>query len=251
MSKRRRGPRGKSSPRRVASPAAGMSIAAFARDRKVDEKAVRKAIASGRLSRAVLGRSSTGRRVTIADPEAARREWIDNAGQAPRVEAPAVVTPAAVLEAPIVAGSDPLAARLAAMRAERAAASAATSAPAPAAAVEAPRAVGKPGSTLMDAQRRVTLERGRKLKLENDRRAGELVEVAIVAREAFDASRIIREAVLNLPARIAAELAAMTDAHDVYVRLDEALRAILSETAEALANGTIVDDEEGKEGSGG
>ena len=217
-----------------------MTFAAFAREQGVDEKAVRKAAASGRLSAAVLGKSATGRRVVISDPAAARREWVENAGQA-RLEVPAPAA-AVALEAP---AADSLEARLAAVRAQRAAA-AAVAAPAG----EAPRGGAKVG-TLMEAQRRVTLERGRKLKMENDRRSGELIEVAVAAREAFEASRIIREAVLNLPARVAAELAGLTDAGAVYLRLDEELRAILLSTAEALSSSRDVEPDQGKEGSGG
>jgi hypothetical protein len=60
-----------------------MSIAAFARDRHVDEKAVRKAIASERIPPACLGTSSTGRRQVIVDVAGARAAWDANASRIP------------------------------------------------------------------------------------------------------------------------------------------------------------------------
>ena len=79
-----------------------------------------------------------------------------------------------------------------------------------------------------------TLERGRKLRLENDLKDGRLVEVSQAAREAFEAARTIREAMLNIPARVSAELAAESDAARVYSKLDAALREALNSTADRL-----------------
>jgi hypothetical protein len=94
-----------------------------------------------------------------------------------------------------------------------------------------------PGNSvhLVDAQRDATSERARKLRLENDAREGQLVQVAKVKREAFQASRTIREAMLNLPARLAGELAAETEAAVVFRTLDVAIREALSSTADVLA----------------
>jgi hypothetical protein len=54
-----------------------------------------------------------------------------------------------------------------------------------------------------------------------------LVEVSRASKEAFESARIIREAMLNLPARLAGELAAETDATAVHLRLDAAIREAL------------------------
>jgi hypothetical protein len=89
-------------------------------------------------------------------------------------------------------------------------------------------------SSLVDAQRLAMLERARKLKLENDLREGQLVEVAVAAKQGFEFSRTIRESILNLPARLSAELAAESDADRVYRRLDAALREALEATADML-----------------
>jgi acetylglutamate kinase len=158
-----------------------MSIAAFGRDRNVDEKAVRKAIASGRIPAACVGLSSTGRRQVIADVAAARLAWDANAAKLPH--------------APAVDGDR---------------------------------------QSLSEASRQATMERFRKLRIENDLREGRVVDVRAAKREAFESARIIRESVLNLPARIAAELAAETDPAKVFARLDDALREALGDAADRL-----------------
>jgi hypothetical protein len=88
--------------------------------------------------------------------------------------------------------------------------------------------------SLVDAQIATMRERQRKLRLENDVREGSLVEVERASREAFEFARALRENVLNVPARLAAELAAETDSTRVHLRLDGALREALEATATAL-----------------
>ena len=77
--------------------------------------------------------------------------------------------------------------------------------------------------TLVEAQRLAAVERGRKLRMENDLKDGRLVEVEKASKVAFEAERIIRESLLNIPSRVAAELAAETDAVRLHIRLDAAL----------------------------
>lgn len=87
------------------------------------------------------------------------------------------------------------------------------------------------GDTLASAQRTVAVERARSLQLTNEQRSGRLIPAALAIRQAFDAARMLREAILNLPARLAGELAAETDADRVYGRLDAELRLALEATA--------------------
>ncbi len=82
MSKRRRA-RATKRKKKTAAAAAVMTFSAFARDRHVDEKAVRKGIASGRIPASCVGLSSTGRRQVITDVEGARRAWEANAAKIP------------------------------------------------------------------------------------------------------------------------------------------------------------------------
>lgn len=158
-----------------------MSIAAFGRDRNVDEKAVRKAIASGRIPASCVALSSTGRRHVIADVDGARLAWDANAAKLPN--------------GPTVDG-------------ER--------------------------QSLSEASRLATMERHRKLRIENDLSEGRVVDVRAAKREAFESARIIRETLLNLPVRLAAELAGETDPAKVFARLDDAIREALGAAADLL-----------------
>jgi hypothetical protein len=158
-----------------------MTFSAFARDRRVDEKAVRKGIASGRIPAACVGPSSTGRRQVIVDVAGARSAWDANAAKVP-----------------------------------------------PGPAVDGER------QSLSEASRLATMERHRKLRIENDLSEGRVVDVKAAKREAFESARIIREILLNLPNRIAAELAAEIDPAKVFARLDEAIRQALGDVADRL-----------------
>ncbi len=89
-------------------------------------------------------------------------------------------------------------------------------------------------TTLVEAQRLATVERARKLALENDITEGKLVSVQGASKESFDGARTIREAILNIPARIAGELAAEADPVRVHIMLEAALRQALNATADEL-----------------
>lgn len=158
-----------------------MTFSAFARDRNVDEKAVRKGVASGRIPAACLGLSSSGRKQVIVDVAGARAAWDANAAKIPN--------------GPAVDG-------------ER--------------------------QSLTEASRLATMERHRALRIANDLREGRVVDVRAAKREAFESARIIREVLLNLPTRIAAELAAETDPAKVFARLDDEIRQALGDAADRL-----------------
>ncbi len=162
-----------------AAPAAdatpAMGIRAFARSIGVDDKAVRKAIGTGRIPASVVGRDRKGQPV-ISDPERARVAWAENAAK-PKADS---------------------------------------------------------AGPMVEAQRTVAIERARALKLSNDLKAGGLMPLSDVKREAFESARIIREGLLNLPSRLAPELAAETDPQKVFARLDAEIRAALNAIADAL-----------------
>jgi hypothetical protein len=165
-----------------------LSLRGLARELGVSEKAVRNGVKSGRLH-GCLERDEAGR-VSVFDLALARREWRGNAGKPARMRAE-----------PQDSAAD--------------------------AGDEQPTGVVISASTLNEAQRLATIERARRLRLENDLREGQLVEVSRASKEAFESARIIREAMLNLPARLAGELAAETDATAVHLRLDAAIREAL------------------------
>lgn len=93
-----------------------------------------------------------------------------------------------------------------------------------------------PGSALLaEAQRTVAVERARGLKLANDQRLGRVIDLEKAQRQSFESARVIRDAILNLPARLAGELAAESDPARVHQRLDEELRLALDAVAKTLS----------------
>jgi len=64
-------------------------------------------------------------------------------------------------------------------------------------------------------------------KLEFEERSGALVSADEVKNEAFKTARVVRDSILNLPDRLAAQLAAETDPVAVHLILSEELRKAL------------------------
>lgn len=157
---------------------ASLGIRAFARELGVDDKAVRKAIASGRIPASVVGRNAKGQ-PEITDPSAARTAWFANAQKPAR-------------------GED------------------------------------DGSQSLVSVQRQVAEQRARRLQFENDLRSGAYVSLRDAQREAFESARTIRESLLNLPARLAPELAVEGDAAKIYILLDTEIRKALTSLADAL-----------------
>jgi phage terminase Nu1 subunit (DNA packaging protein) len=99
----------------------------------------------------------------------------------------------------------------------------------------APNGSGAP--TLTQVQIRVAEERAAALRLSNEQRSGRLIFAEEARREAFECARAVRDGLLNLPDRLAGELAAESDARRVHARLDDELRKALETMAEVLAHG--------------
>lgn len=64
-------------------------------------------------------------------------------------------------------------------------------------------------------------------KLDWEQKSGLLVEADAVKSEAFKMARSVRDAMLNIPDRLAAEIAAETDQFKVHQRLEEEIRKAL------------------------
>lgn len=64
-------------------------------------------------------------------------------------------------------------------------------------------------------------------KLEFEERSGQLVRAEEVKNEAFKVARIVRDGILNVPDRVAAQLAAETEPGAVHMILSEELRKAL------------------------
>lgn len=103
-------------------------------------------------------------------------------------------------------------------------------------------------ATLAEAQLRVAIQRELKLDLENRRTGGVLIDRAAEDRRDYEIGRTVRDAILNVPDRVAAELAAEMDAGRVHRRLEQELRAALVALAEVIdrdhpmATGALADD---------
>ena len=94
-----------------------------------------------------------------------------------------------------------------------------------------PAAIEEPGETLTYAEARAQHERfkSRLAELEVATIEGKLVNADKVKREAFRAARQVRDSLLNLPDRLAAELAAETNQFKVHQRLVKEIRRALEE----------------------
>ncbi len=73
-----------------------------------------------------------------------------------------------------------------------------------------------------------------KLELENLKAKGLLIDRAAEDRRDYEIAKTIRDAVLNVPDRVAAELAAISDPAALHRRLTEELRLALVALADTL-----------------
>jgi len=117
--------------------------------------------------------------------------------------------------------------------------------PSPLAPADEPKAAGRP-ATLTEAQIRVSFQREVKLELENLQKRGILIDAAKERRGDFEHARTVRDSMLNIPDRLAAELAAETDARRVHARLDEEIRKAL----DTLADIFLFEDRDPDRGDG-
>lgn len=217
-----------------------LSLRGLARLMGVSEKAVRNALAVGVFSPGSVRRDETGV-PEVVNATLAVDEW-EKSGRQLRGTArrPAVLPaiPSALrstnpIDEPPPAPSDDVPAQIAALLARVRTLREAL----PATAGEASEAdahVAEVSPSLVAAQIEAVLERGRKLRMENDVREGLLLEAGPAGREAFEFARIVRETILNVVPRVAAELAAETDATRVHLLLERALREALASTAATL-----------------
>lgn len=84
---------------------------------------------------------------------------------------------------------------------------------------------------LWDAKERSERLRAELLEIELAEKRGELVKAEDIRRAVTSVARISRDALLSLPTRVSAELAAETDAGKVHDRLVVEIRKICSEIA--------------------
>ena len=88
------------------------------------------------------------------------------------------------------------------------------------------KAAGLENMSLSEAQRLQANYKASLLKLELDQKSDLLVEKEKVRAEAFEAGRIVRDGILNIPDRLSAELASCTDVHAVSQKLMDAFNEV-------------------------
>jgi len=83
-------------------------------------------------------------------------------------------------------------------------------------------------STLMLKSRiKTEVERGKLAELDRKQRERELVERGEVEEAAFSTARRVRDALMNIPARVASLYAAETDPHKIHQNLEDEIRNVL------------------------
>lgn len=83
-------------------------------------------------------------------------------------------------------------------------------------------------STLMLKSRiKTEVERGKLAELDRKQREGELVERSDVEEAAFASARRVRDALMNIPARVSSLYAAETDPQKIHQNLEDEIRNVL------------------------
>jgi hypothetical protein len=171
----------------------GLSIRAYARHRGVSHVAVKKAIDTGRITPEADG--------TI-EPNRADLEWAQNTVAARKPVAAKTASPAAELIRPASAPVEPVAPMLSAG-----------------------------GTSLLQARTVNEVVKAQTNKVRLAQLKGDLVDRSQAIAHVFRLARTERDAWLNWPARISAEMAAKleVDAHELHVALESAVRDHLIE----------------------
>lgn len=177
-----------------------ITFAEFARKKGVTSEAVRKAVKTKRLVNSLV--YGIGKKPKL-DPVLAAQEWEKNTDHSKRF-----------------VGSD-IRVQLQDKPVERA-----NGEPAPA---MAGQAISAP--SLTQSRQLHEAYRARLAKLEYEEKSGKLVEAEKVKDEAFKLARTVRDAMLNIPDRVAAEFAGTSNAAEIHMRLTDEIRIALESLA--------------------
>jgi hypothetical protein len=196
-------------------------------------RAVQKAIEDGRIA-AALVRDVRGKVLGI-NPEIADREWASqtlgnaNASTEQLSQAAALAHKAR--------GSNMTS------KGEKAVAAAQQRITAPPAPDNEPPLSG--GSSASYASARAIKEgyEARLKKLEYDEKSGKLIPADRVKSDCFKAGAVVREALLNMPARLGAELASLTDAFEIERVLRQEVHAVLKMVSSEFARAAGIANE--------
>ena len=189
----------------------GLSIRAYARHRGVTDTAVHKAIRSGRIEALADG--------TI-DPDQADAQWARNTS-APKT---GTQRPTVKVKVPEVDGDG---------GGDRTGAGAATNA-----GTSGGGAGGAGGTSLLQARTVNEVVKAQTNKVRLARLKGELIDRPQAIAHVFKLARSERDAWLNWPARVSAQMAAKLelDAHTMHVALENAVREHLQELGNLTAS---------------
>lgn len=210
----------------MSDPAELVPIREAARRLNVSDTAVRKAISAGRVR--VAGRHPKNGRPLLEWP-ACEADWHRNTDSGRRTHvgprgdsrhravyaSDTPIAPISVDKAPTLPEGD-----------------------IPPDALDAEAAAGSPAAPSY-AQSRAIREayQARLAKLEYEERSGKLVAADAVKTQAFKVARSVRDALMNIPDRVASELAAETSPAAVHARLARELRDAIRELAEVSLPG--------------
>jgi hypothetical protein len=179
-----------------------LSVRAFSREIGVDAKTVREAIEKGRLIEALHTDEKTG--WIQVDSEIGKKEWEENRD------------PAATLAMQLNGNSveqDELSTEDSALMNDS----------------------GSVKDETSFAARRAVREywAGKIAQLNYEEKAATLIEAKTVRKLAFDLGRKMRDSMINIPDRVAVELAAETDHNKIHARLMEEIEIALRTVADA------------------
>lgn len=168
-------------------------------------RAVQKAIEDGRISPAVV-RDGQGRFVGI-DPVEADRLWADQTTGSSRGGAPAIAAPPKPAAPPRVRMP--------------------TASTGPAAGSDEPPMAGGGAASFAAARAVKESYAARIAKLDYEQRAGKLIPADKVKADCFKAAVVVKEQFLNIPGRVAPELASIVDPFEVERILKQEIYAAL------------------------
>lgn len=169
--------------------------------RSCSVEAVRKAIRSGRLKNSVV--QPDGSAKPKIDPVLANAEWELNTDKSQQKNVKNKPAPAAPLQPYIRNPEAPMS--------------------------DGPPRLGDAPDLASSAKSTKEYYAAQIAKLEYEAKAGKLIDADQVRHEAFRLARSLRDRVLNIPDRLAAELAGIKDRKEIHKRISHELRIALTE----------------------
>ena len=93
---------------------------------------------------------------------------------------------------------------------------------------------------LLKSRIKTEVERGKLAELDRKQREGELVERSEVEEAAFSNARRVRDALMNIPARVASLYAAETDPQKIHQNLEDEIRNVLIDLIDETETSSVL-----------